>query len=174
MRILVILAFACLTRIGLAAPIVEVNPIIESQAAVLYAWTHFDELLSACDGDLCHFSALEKQWLVTLRELGKSFPEIIFRTKNDLGERRFLRLPIENQVWINLDLLCQDKENKVALTIADAVSLWMDILLEAKDIPKPILALMEFELEAKLNNTPIQQAPIASNYAARKTSCCRL
>ena len=135
-----------------AGPIIVGHGAGESEYSILFARTHIDDLLAVCAGDQCHFSPLEKDWLRTTRELAQHVPEAIFKTKKELGALRYLRHPIEHQVWFNQDLLWLDAAGSVPFQVSDAVALWMDILLVGKDIPKTELAILEFELAAALND----------------------
>ena len=136
-----------ITRVAYAEPIVDDPNGNETEFAILFARTHLDALLAICAEDKCNFSPLEKDWLRTTRELSQNMPEVVFKNKIDLGARRFLRLLIENQVWINKDLLWSDSKDQPIVQISKAATLWMDILLEDKDISRPVLAILEFELE---------------------------
>ncbi len=141
-----------LGQLASAGPIIVGHGAGESEYSILFARAHLDELLSVCSADQCHFSSLEKDWLRTTRELALLAPDAIFKTKDELGDRLFLRHPIEHQVWLNQDLLWLDPSRTVPYQVSDAVILWMNILLVGKNIPKPLLAIMQFDLAAALTD----------------------
>ncbi len=138
----------------------------ESEYAIVFAREHLDELLSVCAEDRCHFNSIEKDWLRTLRDLAQNPPVISFKTKYDLGDRRFLRLLIENQLWINKELLWTDSVGEPIAQVAKAVTFWIDVLLENKDIPRLLLAILEYEIESYLVPLPPPPPPELPSHLA--------
>ncbi len=146
-----ILIASLLFQTAYAGPIIVGQGAGESEYSILFARSHLDDLLSTCAGDKCHFSSIEKEWLKTTRTLAQNPPRAIFKNKATLGNLIYFKHSVENEVWLNQDLLWLDAAGSIPYKVSDGVTLWMEILLKGLDIPDSVLANLQIGLRTSLN-----------------------